>query len=32
MNVLTDIMAPVDDDFDEEVKTLTPAKKVGKFL
>ncbi|XP_011681149.2 uncharacterized protein LOC577966 isoform X2 [Strongylocentrotus purpuratus] len=28
VNVLTDIMAPVDDDFDEEVKTLTPAKKV----
>ncbi|XP_063962983.1 uncharacterized protein LOC129271916 isoform X2 [Lytechinus pictus] len=30
VNVLTDIMAPVDDDFDEEVKTTTPAKKVVK--
>nr|XP_054765143.1 uncharacterized protein LOC129271916 [Lytechinus pictus] len=29
VNVLTDIMAPVDDDFDEEVKTTTPAKKVA---
>ncbi|XP_072172894.1 uncharacterized protein [Diadema setosum] len=28
VNVLSDIMAPMDDDFAEEVKTTTPAKKV----